>query len=147
MVNKISKTNPQPVHFFRKNLGYLLGKFAINQDQLGIFINRRQTTVSNWVNGISVPDVDDLVKLHHFFGLGIDMLIMVDLEKSQLVTDKYVAAFKKLYKTGEETVATQFMQEGDPVYTRAVLDQLKEMDGKLDELRGMAKLLVGRGKK
>ena len=147
MVNKISKTNPQSVHFFKQNLSYLLSKFSINQDQLARFINRQQTTISNWTKGNSVPDANDLVKIHHFFGLGIDVLIMVDLEKSQLITDKYIAAFKKLYETSEETAAAEIMQEADPVYTRAVLDQLKEMDGKLNELRGMTKLLVGRGKK
>jgi len=145
MVKNILKNNPQPVHFFCENLKYLLKKFGINQTDLAIHIDRQQTTVSNWINGISVPDVDDLVKIYHYFGFGIDALVLMDLSKSQLVTDKYVVNFKKLHN-GDDA-AKNTMEEPDAVFNQTVMGQLKQMDDKLDNLQAMTKRLVGKGKK
>lgn len=146
MVKNILKNNPQPVHFFCENLKYLLKKFGINQAELATHIERQQTTVSNWINGISVPDVDDLVKIYHYFGFGIDALVLMDLSKSQIVTDKYVARFKKMHDHGDSTVKN-LMEEPNAVFNETVIDQLQRMDGKLDDLQAMTKRLVGKEKK
>jgi transcriptional regulator with XRE-family HTH domain len=146
MVKNISNNNPQPVHFFCENLKYLLKKFGINQTDLATHIDRQQTTVSNWINGISVPDVDDLVKIYHYFGFGIDALVLMDLSKSQVVTDKYVARFKKMHHSDESAVENM-MEEPDAAFNESVIEQLKNMDGKLDNLQEMTKRLVNTEKK
>lgn len=142
----MSNSNPQHVHFFCENLKYLLKKFGINQTELVTHIERQQTTVSNWINGISVPDVDDLVKIYHYFGFGIDALVLMDLSRSQLVTDKYVSNFKKLNR-GEELLLKNTFREPDPVFNQSVLGQLKQMDDKLDNLQSLTKKLVEQEKK
>lgn len=140
MVKNISKNNPKPVHFFCENLKYLLKKFGINQTDLAVHIDRQQTTVSNWINGISVPDVDDLVKIYHYFGFGIDALVLMDLSKSQVVTDKYVSRFKKLH--GDDSTVRNIVEEPGAVFNESVIEQLKSMDGKLDNIREMTKKMA-----
>jgi len=146
MVKNISPNNPQPVHFFCENLKYLLKKFGINQAEVAMHIDRQQTTVSNWINGISVPDVNDLVKIYHYFGFGIDALILMDMSKSQLVTDKYITRFKKLH-SNYNSPAMNILEEPDAVFTGSVHDQLKRIDSKLDNLQEMTKELVNKEKK
>jgi len=135
----MATNNPQPVHFFASNLKFLLKRFGVNQIELAQYMNRQQTSVSNWINGISVPDVDDLVKIHHFFGFGMDALILMDLSKSQLVTDKYIASFQK---NRAAEFSKNMIQEPEIALGRTLLDQLKQMDGKLDK---MASKLGGKG--
>jgi transcriptional regulator with XRE-family HTH domain len=141
----MSENNPQPVHFFCENLKYLLKKFGVNQTELAVYINRQQTTVSNWINGISVPDVDDLVKIYHYFGFGIDALVLMDLRKSKLVTDKYIARFQKL--RGQNPGEKNTLEEPDPVFNQSVLGQLKQLDDKLDKLQALTKKLAEQDKK
>lgn len=139
MVKNISNKNPEPEHFFCENLKYLLKKFGVNQTELAVHIDRQQTTVSNWINGISVPDVDDLVKIYHYFGFGIDALVLMDLSKSQLVTEKYIAGFEKIKGGGEDK---HVLSEPDPAFRQSLFGQLKQMDDKLDTLQNMTKKLV-----
>lgn len=146
MVKNILQNDPQPVHYFCENLKYLLKKFGINQAELAIYIDRQQTTVSNWINGISVPDVDDLVKIYHYFGFGIDALILMDLSKSQVVTEKYVARFKKFH-SGDDWADKNIIEEPNAVFNESVIEQLKRMDGKLDNLQEMTKRLAGKDKR
>lgn len=146
MVKNILSTNAQPEHFFCENLKYLLKKFGINQAEIAMHIDRQQTTVSNWINGISVPDVDDLVKIYHYFGFGIDALVLMDLSKSQIVTDKYVARFKKMHRADSDDTKNM-IEEPEVVFNESVMGQLKSMDDKLDNLQEMTKRLVGKEKK
>lgn len=146
MVKNISTNNPDPVHFFCSNLKYLLKKFGVNQTELANFMDRQQTTVSNWMNGISVPDVDDLVKIYHFFGFSIDALILTDLSESQVMTDKYVARFKKL-PGGGDADTRNMMEEPDAVFNKSVIEQLRIMDSKLDKLQLTTEGLAGKKSK
>ena len=134
--------NPQHVHFFCENLKYLLKKFGVNQTELAKYMDRQQTSISNWINGISVPDVDDLVKIYHYFGFGMDAWILMDLSKSQLVTEKYIANFEKFRRPGDEADEKNILREPDAVFNQSVLGQLKSMDDKLDTLHVMTKKLV-----
>lgn len=47
----------------------------ITQAELAKKLNIRQTTVSSWENGISVPDYPTLIKLADFFDVSIDYLL------------------------------------------------------------------------
>jgi|GEM_PF-4528787 len=148
---------PQHVHFFSPNLKYLLKRLGISQLELAMSISRKQTTVSNWINGNSVPDVDDLVKIHHYFGISTDVLIMIDMEKTGVITGKYVDIFalgnkrdkqagKKGYEQQENT--GNILREPEIVFNQTILGQLTIMDAKLDSIKQITqKLGEKRGKR
>jgi transcriptional regulator with XRE-family HTH domain len=146
--------NPQDVHFFSENLKYLLKIFGLNQSELAFFVSRKQTTISNWINGISYPDVSDLLKIHHYFGISMDALILMDIKNSKLAMDKYVTNFGNTHKDpmkgkfiAEEPGAENIAREPDPVFNRSVLGHLKLIDNKLDSLGAMTKKLLEKGGK
>lgn len=146
--------NPQNVHFFSENLKYLLKIFGISQSELASCVSRKQTTISNWINGISYPDVGDLVKIHHYFGISMDALILMDIKNSKLAMDKYVANFGNMYKEAgkgkliaEQPAIENMVNEPEPVFNHSVLGHLKVMDGKLDSLGMMTKKLLEKGGK
>lgn len=78
-----------------KNLKYLVKRFAVTQSQLALWLNVRQTTISNWINEISTPSVDELAGLYHYFGISVQDLIFTDLENGNLITDQHVAIFQQ----------------------------------------------------
>ena len=146
--------NSQDVHFFSENLKYLLKIFGISQSELASCVSRKQTTISNWINGVSYQDVSDLVKIHHYFGISMDALILMDIKNSKLAMDKYVANFGNLYKEAkqgkfiaDQPVIENMVNEPDVVFNRSVLGHLKLMDGKLDSLGAMTKKLLEKGGK
>lgn len=47
----------------------------ITQAELAKKLNIRQTTVSSWENGVSVPDYPTLIKLADFFEVSTDFLL------------------------------------------------------------------------
>lgn len=62
-----------------KNLKYLRKKNAVNQTQLGLCVNRKQTTIGNWETGFSEPNYLEIVKISDFFGISTDDLLKKDL--------------------------------------------------------------------
>lgn len=146
--------NPHDVNYFNTNLKYLLKKFGIKQDQLALQVNKKQTTISNWINKIGGPDANDLIVLRAFFGISIDTLLLVDLNNSKIVTEEHLQEFKlngkvngnilgkvlplsKGYFTPDDQLKT-VINEPDATGSWAIMGQLKLMDGKLDELRALA---------
>jgi transcriptional regulator with XRE-family HTH domain len=155
--------NPHGVNYFSSNLKYLIKKFATNQEQLAFHVNKKQTTISNWINEISVPDLRDLVKIYQYFGISIDALVLSDLSNGKVVTDEHVQEFKRngkvigkvlgkvravssAYFVDEEGL-TNVLNEPEDVLTGAIMGQMKIMDGKLDILRVMAEKLLEKGNK
>lgn len=142
----MSKKRLKRLHFFCENLKYLLDKFSINQGHLGAYIDREQTTISNWTKGNSVPNVDDLVKIYRYFGFGMDALILMDLQNSSLLTDKYIENFKKLHKLPGEEASPNIVQDPELPFGEPVLDQLRKIDKKLDSLRELTMKVVEKEK-
>lgn len=82
------------MNFFGKNLKTLISKLAISQASIESVVDKRQTTISNWINGKTSPDAEDLVKLGDFFGMAIDDLCLTDLSKGNLITEDYISHFR-----------------------------------------------------
>lgn len=70
-------------------------KLAISQASLEKVVDKRQTTISNWLNGKTNPDAEDLLKLSQFFGLQMDDLLLTDLASGNLLGEDYVAKFRQ----------------------------------------------------
>jgi transcriptional regulator with XRE-family HTH domain len=79
---------------FGKNLKTLITKLAISQASIEAVVDKRQTTISNWINGKTSPDAEDLVKLSDFFGVAIDDLCLTDLSRGSLISESYVSNFR-----------------------------------------------------
>lgn len=79
---------------FGRNLKTLIGKLAISQASIESVVGKRQTTISNWINGKTEPDASDLVKLGDFFGIAIDDLCLTDLSKGNLISEEYISNFR-----------------------------------------------------
>lgn len=139
------------MNYFPKNLKYLLKRFGIKQGELAIQVKKKQTTISNWINEVSEPDVSQLLLIHHYFGISLDALVKTDLEKTKVVTDNHIEDFRRAGKTSREVpgktrpVSKQYfieddpkqsiVSEPDPVANWAVMGQLKQIHEKLDDLK------------
>jgi transcriptional regulator with XRE-family HTH domain len=66
-----------------KNLKLLRKGLNITQAELGLQLNKRQTTIANWENGESEPNIDELIQLTRIFGITVDELILSELSKGK----------------------------------------------------------------
>lgn len=70
----------------RNNLKYLRKKNATNQDTLGLQVNKKATTIGNWENGLSEPNITEILIISKYFGVSVDELLTIDLSKGNLTT-------------------------------------------------------------
>ena len=80
---------------FASNLKLLMKQLALSQASIEKVVDKRQTTISNWINGKTSPDVEDLIKLSDFFMIPIDDLCQTDLAKGNLINETYFEKFKQ----------------------------------------------------
>ena len=150
------------MNFFASNIKFLIKKYATSQDRLASYVGKTQTSVSNWINEISEPDISVLIKTAQFFGLSLDAVVFTDLQNSNLITDEHVELFKhnsnlignpngnpigKLppvnenYYIDQEGLKSE-VNEPSLVGEYYILSQLKKMDEKLDGLRLLAETIL-----
>lgn len=134
--------------FLTRNLVFLLKKYGATQLQLALYAGVSQNSISNWINEVSSPNVAVLVKIHQFFGISLDALILTDLEKSDIDLSESIEEFKRLGIAGDknpgktkavsksylrsEDAGPSIVSEPDPVVNWAVMGQFKEVHRKLD---------------
>jgi transcriptional regulator with XRE-family HTH domain len=142
------------VNFFATNLKYLIRRFATSQQELALHVKKSQTSISNWISEVSEPDVSDLIRIHSFFGISLDALVMVNLSDGNLITDQHVKEFQangNLIGNPIGNLKTIFpgfkpseyerkpaKKEEQSVTEWTVINILKQMDGKLDGIRVVA---------
>ncbi|HWK06135.1 MAG TPA: helix-turn-helix transcriptional regulator [Puia sp.] len=76
------------MQFLGKNIRYLRKQHPITQSQLASLIGKGQTTIGNWENGISEPNIEELLTLSNYFDISLDVLIKVDLAKTNYQLEK-----------------------------------------------------------
>lgn len=67
------------MHYLGKNIRYLRKQLSKTQSEIASLIDKGQTTIGNWENGISEPSLDELLVLSNFFDIPLDALIKIDL--------------------------------------------------------------------
>jgi transcriptional regulator with XRE-family HTH domain len=67
------------MHYLGKNIRHLRKQLSKTQSEIASLINKGQTTIGNWENGISEPNLEELLILSNFFDIPLDLLIRVDL--------------------------------------------------------------------
>lgn len=76
------------MNFLGQNIRYLRRQYSNTQTELASLIQKGQTTIGNWENGISEPNVEELLILSNYFDISLDILIKVDLSKTNWVSVK-----------------------------------------------------------
>ncbi len=67
------------MNFLGKNIRHLRKQFMQTQSELADMMKKGQTTIGNWENGVSEPNVEELLLLSNYFATPIDLLVKVDL--------------------------------------------------------------------
>ena len=130
---------------FNANLRYIRKKLSISQEEVGSNIGVRGTTISNWENGVSEPDVQQLIPLCHYFGFSADVFLFENFTTGKLINDDYLSKFNNRFKSTARALPRSFeyRQDGDRVslvnedeqnFLWIVLQTLRQMDTKLTEV-------------
>lgn len=145
-------------NFFASNLVALRRKNAMSQAQLASAIDKRQTTVSNWENGDTEPVIKDLIKIKQLFGISLEELVLIDLQKGKLIESRGVfqepqkgkvigKLMGKVMERNEGNLGV-FGEVGEPSAQYGentlwlVLQELRRNSGKLDQLRTLLDSMV-----
>jgi transcriptional regulator with XRE-family HTH domain len=76
------------MNFLGQNIRYLRRQHSNTQTELASLIQKGQTTIGNWENGISEPNVEELLILSNYFDISLDILIKIDLSKTNWAASK-----------------------------------------------------------
>jgi len=132
--------------YFKSNLKYIRKKLSLSQEDLAAQVAVRSTTISNWENGISEPAIAQLHALCQFFGFSTDFMLYQNFESERVITEAFLDQFKKTRKAGKparqkenryplNNMPAREVNESDQDLLWAVLKTLREMDGKLDQVK------------
>jgi len=67
------------MNFLGKNIRHIRKQLSKTQSEIASLLKKGQTTVGNWENGISEPNLEELIVLSNYFDIPLDILIKVDL--------------------------------------------------------------------
>ena len=114
------------MHFLGKNIRYLRKQFDETQVGLAQVMDKGQTTIGNWENGVSEPNLDELVILSNYFDTPIDVLLKVDLAQTNWKAEKegkYDHESKELNMVKEEDTSLSY-----------VLNTIQRMQDEIDKI-------------
>ncbi|MEO6405010.1 MAG: helix-turn-helix transcriptional regulator [Ferruginibacter sp.] len=130
------------MNYFKTNLRYLHKIFDLNQADIATTVNKQRTTIGNWESGLSEPNLEELIILSKFFDIRLDILVLVNIEKAQLITEQHIVEFTKKGKLKNHPVnfdttdlAGQELAEPDESALWQVLDELKSLKNNMGKLR------------
>jgi len=131
VIKKISDSIFIAMHYLGKNLRYLRKQMSKTQSEIASLIKKGQTTIGNWENGISEPNLDELLVISNFFDIPLDALIKVDLAETNLAHRPMLTG-AAVYDHGHE--ASPAVQEKDDrlSYVLQEIKSLREEMARLD---------------
>ncbi len=113
---------------FAKNLYHLRKRENITQQELALKLKKGNTTIGNWENGLSEPNIEELLKLSNIFGVVLQDLVEADLENGDPATKKKPGKAYILSKKSE-------LNEDQAHFGSPVLAELKKINTNIEELR------------
>lgn len=126
---------------FRINLKYLHHAFQLTQEEIARQVDKQNTTISNWENGVSEPNIDELIILSKYFGVRLDILVLVNMEKKEMITDEQIIEFqekgklkKNLVEYDTTDLPESMVNEPDEALLYQVLGEIKKLNGKVGKL-------------
>ena len=151
------------MNYFSQNLKFLLKRYDTSQEQLALYIEKHQSSISYWINEVGVPDINILIKIHEYFGISLDALVLKDLRNGKIVTDEHVKDFKRIGKINRQVLGKvnsvskeyfvdddglkNIVSEPDPVAIYAITSQFSHISQKLDQLRLLSEEILKKGSK
>jgi len=109
---------------------YLRKQLSKTQSEIASLIKKGQTTIGNWENGISEPNLDELLIISNFFDIPLDTLIRIDLAEanSQLRTGSGPVS----YDHAAESTASEVRERDDKL--SYVLQEIKSLREEMERL-------------
>ena len=108
--------------YIHKNIQYLFQKNSLTAetiaDKTGIALNN----LTDFISGISIPDVASAITLADFFKLPIELLLIEDIEKKESISKRFEFKFLVLDVDG-------VMTDGGIIYTENG-DEIKKFNAK-----------------
>ncbi len=84
---------------FTKIFNELLSEKNLSYTALAKELNIPQTTISNWLNRGSKPNIEDLIKICDYFNISLDYIIGRESEDNVIiVNDKQKSQIEELYE-------------------------------------------------
>jgi transcriptional regulator with XRE-family HTH domain len=130
------------VNYFKTNLKYLRKTLNLKQEEIGSHLNKWRTAISNWEAGLGEPNINELVSLSKLFDIRLDILILVNIEKAKLITDKHILEFAKKGKLKNNPVEYDTkdlplpeLNEPEESALWQVLDELKSLNSNVGKLK------------
>ena len=118
------------MHFLGKNLRYLRKQSSKTQSEIAALIKKGQTTVGNWENGISEPNLEELLIISNYFDIPLDTLLKVDLSEMSV-----------FQRQGSSNVTPYDHSEGEPLQVRErdtqwnyVLQEIKSLREEVERI-------------
>ena len=119
------------MHFLGKNLRHLRKQSSRTQSEIASLIQKGQTTIGNWENGISEPSLNELLIISNYFDISVDVLLKADLSETQLPQIPRAAGAPRPYVISDR----EPLKVEDPGNTMAfVLKELKDMQIRIEQL-------------
>lgn len=148
------------MNFFSKNLKYICKLFRVRQEELALHLGVSQTTVGNWQNDKSQPNASDLLGIKQYFGISIDDLLELDIEKGKLISEEVVSNFrakgnlkgKGIGKLNRQNVSQNYdsgvphnaITEEDKITNWLLLNELKNISQRLGGVEGFMEKISGK---
>jgi len=119
------------MHYLGKNLRYLRKQMSKTQSEIASLIKKGQTTIGNWENGISEPNLDELLVISNFFDIPLDALIKVDLAESNMAHRPSLTG-ATAYDHGSEASPAVHEKDDRLSYVLEEIKSLREEMARLD---------------
>jgi len=126
------------MNFLGKNIRHLRKQFAQTQSELADMMKKGQTTIGNWENGVSEPNVEELLLLSNYFATPIDLLVKVDLsltnwEVGKAEKDGQKDGIKEYDHEIKDDSVVKEPDEAPLIYVMRRLDKMQEQINLLNE--------------
>lgn len=116
--------------FLGNNIRFLRKQSSKTQSEVAAVLKKGQTTIGNWENGISEPNLEELVVLSNYFDISLDELVRTDLEASSRYTGRGAARTPIRYDhSGVETATVR-----EPETLPYVLDAIRSIRQDIEKL-------------
>jgi transcriptional regulator with XRE-family HTH domain len=118
------------MHFLGKNLRHLRKQSARTQSEIASLIQKGQTTIGNWENGISEPSLNELLIISNYFDISVDTLLKTDLAEAQISLPRSTGLNRGYSPNDKEPLKVE-----EPGNAMAyVLKEIREMQQKIEQL-------------
>ncbi len=88
--------------FFNTNIKLLRKRKGRTQDDVAFFLDMKRSTLSGYVNRVEQPNINALITFSKYFGVSIDTLVKVDLNKLSESQVSQIERGSDIYITGNE---------------------------------------------